>query len=70
MPPGAIATTLERKFVIRVKSGKAEWVDIRQGMTTDTGIEAFGDLHTGDTLLTKATDERKPGSKAYWVVTH
>jgi len=70
LPPGAIATTLERKFVIRVKSGKAEWVDIRQGMTTDTGIEAFGDLHTGDTLLTKATDERKPGSKAYWVVTH
>jgi membrane fusion protein, multidrug efflux system len=66
LPPGAIATTLERKFVIRVKGGKAEWVDVRQGMTTDAGIEAFGDLKQGDTLLLKASDERKPGSQSYW----
>jgi RND family efflux transporter MFP subunit len=66
LPPSAIATTLERKFVIRVKRGKAEWVDIRQGMITDTGIEVFGDLKEGDTLLLKATDERKAGSEAYW----
>lgn len=68
LPPTAIATTLERRFVIRVKDGKAEWVDIRQGMTTDAGIEVFGDLHQGDTLLVKATDERKPGNSAVWKV--
>jgi membrane fusion protein (multidrug efflux system) len=66
LPPSAIATTLERKFVIRVKNGKVEYVDVRQGMTTDAGIEIFGDLTTGDTLLVKATDERKPGTTAYW----
>jgi RND family efflux transporter MFP subunit len=66
LPPGAIATTLERKFVIRVKGGKAEWVDVRQGMTTDAGVEVFGDLKKGDTLLFKATDERKAGSVSYW----
>jgi membrane fusion protein (multidrug efflux system) len=66
LPPTAIATTLERKFVIRVKDGKAEYVDVRQGMSTDAGIEVFGDLQTGDTLVTKATDERKPGSRAFW----
>jgi RND family efflux transporter MFP subunit len=66
LPPSAIATTLERKFVIRVTNGKAEYVDVRQGMTTDAGIEVFGDLKTGDTLVAKATDERKPGSTAYW----
>jgi RND family efflux transporter MFP subunit len=66
LPPSAIATTLERKFVIRVKDGKARWVDVRQGMSTDAGIEVFGDLNTGDTLLMKATDERKPGTEAYW----
>jgi membrane fusion protein (multidrug efflux system) len=66
LPPTAIATTLERKFVIRVHNGAAQWVDVRQGMTTDTGIEVFGDLHPGDTVLTKATDERKPGTTAYW----
>jgi RND family efflux transporter MFP subunit len=66
LPPTAIATTLERKFVIRVHNGAAQWIDVRQGMTTDTGIEIFGDLHPGDTLLVKATDERKPGTIAYW----
>lgn len=68
LPPSAIATTLERRFVIRVKNGKTEYVDIRQGMTTDAGIEVFGDLGIGDTLVTKATDERKPGTQAYWKV--
>jgi RND family efflux transporter MFP subunit len=68
LPPSAIATTLERKFVIRVTDGKAQWVDVRQGMTTDAGIEVFGDLHKSDTLLVKATDERKPGSSAVWKV--
>jgi membrane fusion protein (multidrug efflux system) len=66
LPPSAIATTLERKFVIRVKNGKVEWVDVRQGMTTDSGVEIFGDLRPGDTLLLKATDDRKAGSTAFW----
>ena len=70
VPPTAVATTLERKFVIRVKDGKAQWVDVRQGLTTDAGIEIFGDLHTGDTLLLKASDERKTGSESYWKLVH
>lgn len=68
--PTAIATNQERKFVIRVKDGKAEWVDVRQGMSTDKGIEIFGNLHNGDTLAARATDERKAGSVAYWKVAH
>lgn len=66
--PGAIATNQERKFVIRIKDGKAEWVDVRQGMSTDNGIEVFGNLSNGDTLVVRATDERKPGSVAYWKI--
>ncbi|MBS1660611.1 MAG: efflux RND transporter periplasmic adaptor subunit [Bacteroidetes bacterium] len=69
LPPTAIATTLERKFVIRVHNGVTQWVDVRQGMTTDAGIEVFGELHPGDTLLTKASDEHKPGTSAYWKFT-
>jgi RND family efflux transporter MFP subunit len=68
IPSSAIATTLERKFAIKVTDGKADWVDIRQGITTDSGIEIFGNLKAGDTLLVKATDERKSGSNAYWKV--
>jgi RND family efflux transporter MFP subunit len=68
VPATAIATTQEKKFVIRVKDGKAEWVDVRQGMTTDKGTEIFAGIQSGDTLLMKATDERKPGSTAFWKV--
>ena len=66
VPPNAIATNQERKFVIKVQGGKAEWIDVRQGMSTDTGIEVFGNLDNGDTLVARATDERKPGSVAFW----
>jgi len=68
IPPTAIVTNQERKFVIKVKDGKATWVDVRQGLSTDKGIEVFGDLNNNDTLVSRATDERKPGSTAYWKV--
>jgi membrane fusion protein (multidrug efflux system) len=70
VPFTAIATTQEKKFIIRVNQGKAEWVDVRQGMTVDAGIEIFGNISAGDTLLRKATDERKPGSAGFWVLKH
>ncbi len=66
--PTAIATNQERRFVIRVKDGKAEWVDVRQGMSTEKGIEIFGNISNGDTLVVRASDERKPGSAAYWKI--
>ncbi|MEI3801475.1 RND family efflux transporter, MFP subunit [Chitinophaga ginsengisegetis] len=68
VPFAAVATTQERKFVIRVHQGQAEWVDVRQGITVDAGIEIFGNLSAGDTLLKKATDERKPGSTGTWIL--
>ena len=68
VPPSAIATNQERKFVIAVKNGLAEWIDVRQGMSTEKGIEIFGSLQEGDTLVQRATDERKAGSTGYWKV--
>lgn len=61
--PAAIATTLEKRFVIRLKDGKAEWIDVRNGMNTGDKIEIFGTLNEGDTLLIKSTDEIKEGTK-------
>lgn len=68
VPAGAIVTNQEKKFVSRIHLGKVEWVDIRQGMSTEKGIEIFGNLHNGDTLISKATDERKVGSEAFWKI--
>ncbi len=70
VPFSAVVTTQEKKFVIRVKDGKAEWVDVRQGMTVDAGTEIFGNIAVGDTLVKKATDERKPGSAGIWTIAH
>jgi hypothetical protein len=41
----------------------------RQPILVLIWIEIFGTLTNGDTLLVRATDERKPGSLAYWRVT-
>ncbi|WP_440133551.1 efflux RND transporter periplasmic adaptor subunit [Chitinophaga sancti] len=65
VPASAIATTQEKKFVIRLRDGHLEWIDVRQGIINDKGVELFGDLQKDDTLLLKATDERKPGTSVY-----
>jgi membrane fusion protein, multidrug efflux system len=66
VPASSIVTTQEKKFVIRVKNFKAEWVDVRQGITMDSGVEIFGNLNNNDTLVLRGSDERKPGSTGYW----
>ncbi|MDR7132672.1 RND family efflux transporter MFP subunit [Algoriphagus sp. 4150] len=63
VPPAAIATTLERKFVIRVTDGKAEWIDVREGISKKDGIEIFGNLNEGDVLLARASEELKSGTE-------
>jgi len=68
VPPSAVATTQEKKFVIRIKGNAVEWVDVGQGISTDKGVEIFGQLNPGDTLLVKATDERKPGTTGFWKI--
>lgn len=62
VPASAVATNLEKRFVIRLKDGKTEWVDVRNGISLGDNIEIFGDLSLGDTLLMRATDEIKTGT--------
>jgi RND family efflux transporter MFP subunit len=62
VPASAMATNLEKRFVIRLKDGKTAWVDVRAGINTGDKIEIFGNLTEGDTLLVRATDEIKAGT--------
>jgi RND family efflux transporter MFP subunit len=66
LPSTSIVTNQERKFVIRVQQGLAQWVDVRTGISMDGGMEVFGDLQQGDTLVLRASDERKAGTSAVW----
>ncbi len=57
VPYSAVVTNLERSFVIRVREGKTEWIDIRNGISMKDKVEIFGELMEGDQLITKANDE-------------
>jgi membrane fusion protein, multidrug efflux system len=62
VPPSAVATNLERTFVIRIREGKAEWVDVKTGATEGKLLEVFGDLRAGDMVAARGTDELRPGT--------
>jgi membrane fusion protein (multidrug efflux system) len=62
IPYPAMVTNLERSFVIRVREGKAEWIDVRSGISMNDKVEIFGDLQEGDQLILKANDEIKAGT--------
>jgi RND family efflux transporter MFP subunit len=63
IPVSAVVTNLEKRFVIRLKSNKTEWVDVRNGIAPDNRVEVFGNLTEGDTLILRGTDEIKPGKE-------
>jgi len=62
VPSSAVTTTLERTFVIRVRAGKAEWVDVKTGASSGGLIEVFGDLREMDQVAVRGTDELRPGA--------
>ena len=62
VPKTAVATTSERTFVIRDKDGRAEWVDVRKGGAEGDAIEVTGNLHAGDRVVRRATDELREGA--------
>jgi RND family efflux transporter MFP subunit len=65
VPPAAVATTTERTFVIRVRDGQVEWVDVKRGVAMNQQggdlVEIFGDLAPGDQIAARGTDELRPG---------
>jgi membrane fusion protein (multidrug efflux system) len=63
VPPTSIVTTTERTFVIRVKDGVAQWVNVGRGARVGDLIEVFGALKEGDTVVRRGTDEIREGAK-------
>jgi membrane fusion protein (multidrug efflux system) len=63
VPATSVATTTDRTFVIRIRDGKTEWVDVKTGLTSGPQVEVFGDLRVGDPIVGRATDELRPGTQ-------
>lgn len=62
VPGSAVAVTSERVFVIRVREGRTEWVDVRQGFSSGEFVEVFGNLAGGDWVALRGTDELRSGT--------
>ena len=62
VPNGSVASTTGRTFVIRVRGGRTEWVDVKTGLTSGPLVEVFGDLKAGDEIAARGTDELKAGA--------
>jgi RND family efflux transporter MFP subunit len=62
VPATSLVTTTERTFVIRVRDGIAEWVNVNRGAVDGDEVEIFGPLGIGDLVLQRATDELREGT--------
>jgi membrane fusion protein, multidrug efflux system len=62
VPSGSVASTTGRTFVIRVRDGRTEWVDVETGLGSGPLVEVFGDLKPGDEIAARGTDELKAGA--------
>jgi membrane fusion protein (multidrug efflux system) len=63
VPSGSVASTTARTFVVRIRNGKTEWVDVKTGLTSGPLVEVFGDLRAGDEIASRGTDELGPGTE-------
>jgi len=61
VPSTAVANTSERIFLVRIKDGVVEWVDVKRGQPMEDLLEVFGDVQAGDEVAMRGTDELKPG---------
>lgn|SRR5487761_72035 len=63
VPQTALARTMESTFVIRVRDGKAEWVNVKAGANSGNLVEIFGPLHSGDEVAMRASEELRPNTQ-------
>ncbi len=62
VPTSAVARTTEAVFVVRIRNGNAEWVNVQAGEVDGKLTEVFGDLREGDDVAIRGTDELRPGT--------
>ena len=65
VPKTSVVATTERVFVIRSRDGKAEWVDVKRGPADGDLVEVTGELHAGDQVVRRGTDEIRPGAPVH-----
>jgi membrane fusion protein, multidrug efflux system len=62
VPISAVARTTEATFVIRIRDGSTEWVNVQTGEQDGKSIEVFGGLREGDEVAGRGSDELRAGN--------
>ena len=63
VPAAAVVTTTERTFVIRVRDGVLEWVNVSRGVRAGEMVEVRGPVQAGDWVVQRASDEWREGAR-------
>jgi len=62
VPQTSIVNTTQRTFVVRDREGRAEWVDVKKGISEGDLVDVIGNLKPGDLVVRRATDEMREGT--------
>jgi membrane fusion protein, multidrug efflux system len=63
VPQSAVSRSMESPFVIRVRNGRTEWVNVKVGAMSGNLVEVFGDLKEHDEIVAHASEELRPDTK-------
>jgi membrane fusion protein, multidrug efflux system len=63
VPQSAVVRSMESTFVIQVRDGVAQWVDVQTGVTSGNLTEVFGHLHAGDEVALQASEELRSNTR-------
>jgi membrane fusion protein, multidrug efflux system len=62
VPKTSVVVATERVFVIRVRGGRAEWIDVKRGVADKDAVEVLGNLKAGDDVVLRGSDEIRDGT--------
>lgn len=63
VPSTAVATSVNGPFVIAVIGDTTHWVRVKKGDTVGDRVEVFGDLHDGERVAVRGTEEIRSGRR-------
>jgi membrane fusion protein, multidrug efflux system len=67
VPQSAVARSGDQSFVLCVRNGKTEQVNVTSGAASDGGTEVFGALKAGEQVVLRPSDDLRAGE---WVQPH
>lgn len=64
VPQSAVSRATEQSYVMRIRNGHVEQVNVKTGAAMGDLTEVFGDLKAGDEVAVHPADDLRPGAEA------